>query len=80
MGRSRSVACDPTISVHRDLDAANVCDKNTWMERLEFVEKGLSKLHALPWLTVVKCLVECFCSMRVASAHPEQAVWSEGTC
>ena len=41
MGTSRSVACDHTLSVDRDLDATNVSDKTTWM------------LRAQPWLTVV---------------------------
>ena len=40
------------LGVDRNLDAAHVCDKKTWMERLELVEQGLSKLRALPWLTV----------------------------
>ena len=35
---SRSIACDLTLSADRNLDAANVCDKKTWMERLELVE------------------------------------------
>ena len=48
MSTSRSFARDPTLSV----DAANVCDKKTWMER------GLSKLRAQPWLTVVECFLE----------------------
>ena len=52
MGTSRSAACDPTLSVDRDIDATNVCDKKTWMERLELVEQGLSKLRAQPRLTV----------------------------
>ena len=43
MGTCRSLACDSTLSVDRDLDAANVCDKKTWMERLELVEQVLSK-------------------------------------
>ena len=51
MGTSPSVACDPTLSVDSDFDA-NVCDKKTWMERLELVEQGLSKLRPQPWLTV----------------------------
>ena len=55
MGTSRSFACDPTLSVDRDLDAANVYDKKTWMQRLEVVEQGLNKLRAQPCLTVVKC-------------------------
>ena len=55
MRTSRSVARDPTLSVDRDVDATNVCDKKTWMERLELFEQGLSKLRAQPWLTVVKC-------------------------
>ena len=38
----------PTLSVIRDFDAANVCDKKTWMERLEMVEQGLRKLRAQP--------------------------------
>ena len=46
MGTSRSVARDSTVSIDRDFDAANVCDKTTWMERLELVEQGLSKLLA----------------------------------
>ena len=37
-GMGQSVACDPSLSVDRDLDATNVCDKKTWMERLELVE------------------------------------------
>ena len=52
MGTSRSVACDPTLSVDRDVDARNVCDKKTRLERLELIEQGLSKLRAQPWLTV----------------------------
>ena len=52
MGTSRSAACDPTLSVDRDLDATNVRDKKTWMERLESVEQGLSKLRGQSWLTV----------------------------
>ena len=43
----------------RNFDAANVCDKKAWMERLELVEQGLSKLRAQPWLTIIKCSVEC---------------------
>ena len=56
MGTSRSVACDPSVSVDRDFDAANVCDTKTRLDRLECVEQGLSKprvkLRAQPWLTV----------------------------
>ena len=59
MDTSRSVACDPTLTVDRDRHAANVCDKKTWMERLELVEQGLSKLRGQPWLMVGKCLVVC---------------------
>ena len=40
MGTSRSVGRDPTLSVDRDFDAANVCDKKTWMERWELVEQA----------------------------------------
>ena len=81
MGTSRSVARDPTLSVDRDFDAANVRDQKTWMERLELVEQGLSKLRAQLWLTIVKCFVKCFfCSMRVASAHAAQTVWFEEAC
>ena len=58
MGTSRNVACDSTLSVNRVFDAANVCDKTTWLERLDLVEQGLSKLRAQPWLTVVRCFVE----------------------
>ena len=58
MGTSRSVARDPTLSVNWDCDAANVGDKKKWMERLELVEQGLSRLRAQPWLTVLKCFVE----------------------
>ena len=43
---SRSFAIDPTLSVDPDLDAANVCDKKTSMERLELVKEGLGKLLA----------------------------------
>ena len=43
MGTSRSFACDPTLSVDRDLDAANVCHRKTWMERLEMVEQGFEQ-------------------------------------
>ena len=54
MGTSRSVACDPTLSVDRD--PTNVCDKKTRLERLELVEQGVSKLRgklrAQQWLTV----------------------------
>ena len=78
--RVESVACDPTLSVDRNFDATNVCDKKTWLERLELVEQGLSKLRAQPWLTVADRVVESFCGMFVASAHPAQAVWSEGAC
>ena len=59
MGTSRSFSCDPTLSVDHILDAANICDKETWMERLELVEQGLSKLRAKLWLTVDKCSVAC---------------------
>ena len=56
MGTSGSIASDPTLGVDRDLDAPNVCDKKTRLERLELVEQGLSKLRgklrAQPWLTV----------------------------
>ena len=56
MGTSRSVSSDPTLSVDRDLDATNVFDKKTRVDRLELVEQGLSKLRgtprAQPWLTV----------------------------
>ena len=38
MGTSRSIARDPNVD--RDLGAANVCDKKTWMERLELVEQA----------------------------------------
>ena len=53
MGPSRSFARDPTLSVDRDLGAAGVWGKKTWMERLELVEQGLSELRAQPWLTFV---------------------------
>ena len=76
MGTSRSDACGPALSVDRNPDAARVHDETTSMDRLELVEQGSGKLRAQPWLTVGKC----FCSMRVASAHPAQAVWSEGAC
>ena len=66
----------PRLVLVADPDAANVCEKKTWMERLELVEQCLSKLRAQPWLTVV----ECFCSVYVASVHPAQPVWSEGAC
>ena len=46
------VARDPKLSVDRDFDATNVCDNKTWMERLELVEQGLSKLRSQLWLTV----------------------------
>ena len=52
--------CDPTLSVGRDLDATNVCDEKTWMERLELAEQGLSKLRAQPWLTVAERVVKEF--------------------
>ena len=42
-GTSRSAAHDPTLSVDRNIGAANVCGKKTWMER---VEQGLSKPRA----------------------------------
>ena len=60
MGTSRSVARDSSLSADRNFDAANVCDKKTWMARLELVEQGLSKQRAQAWLTVVKCFVKCF--------------------
>ena len=47
-----SKRCDPTLSVDRDIDATNVCDKKTWMEGLALVEQGFRKLCAQPWLTV----------------------------
>ena len=53
MGTSRSVACDPALSVDGDFDATNVCDKKAWMKRLELVEQSLSNQRAQPWLTVV---------------------------
>ena len=56
-GHESKLACDPTLSVDRDLDAAHVCDKKTRLERLELVGQGLSKLRAQPWLTVRKCSV-----------------------
>ena len=59
MGTSRTVACDPTLSVDRYLDATNVCDKETWMERLELAEQNLSKLRAQSWLTVAERVVKC---------------------
>ena len=80
MGTTRSVACNPTFRVDRGLDAANVCDKKTWMERLELAEHGLSTLRAQPWLTVADRVVKSFCCMFVASAHPAQAGSSEWAC
>ena len=48
MGTSRSAARGPTLSVVGNPDAARVLDETTSMERLEFVEQGLSKLRAQP--------------------------------
>ena len=48
VGTSRSAACSPALSVDRNLDAARVHDETTWLERLELVEQGLSKLRAQP--------------------------------
>ena len=79
MGTSRSVACDPTLSVDRDLDATKVCDKKTWMERLELVEQGLSKLRGRSLATCAAVADGCrlsvmsFCGIFAASAHLAQA-------
>ena len=67
MGTTRSVACNPTFRVDR-VDAANVCDKKTWMERLELAEP------------VADRVVKSSCCMFVASAHPAQAGSSEWAC
>ena len=50
------------------------------MERLELAEQGLSKLRVQSWLTVAERVVKSFRGMFEASAHPAQAVWSEGAC
>ena len=52
MDTIRSVPRDPTLSVDRDLDAANVCDNKTWMDYLELIEQCFSNLRAQPWLTL----------------------------
>ena len=61
MGTTRNGACDPTLSVNRDIDAASVRYETTWMERLELVEQGCGKLRAQPWRMVPVRFVKSFC-------------------